>query len=157
MLTFLPMRMETLISPPHVCAEITIMHALFYKGKGGVLEKANVLSYGFNMMGDVSGNQPGIHAEHDAINGLKPLRRKKHLQNVNILVVRLSKNNRLQNSKPCANCIETMNILPEKKGYRIKNVYYSNENGEIVKSNLKILENEELHYSRFFRRNRYSL
>jgi hypothetical protein len=50
-----------------------------------------------------------------------------------------------------------MNILPEKKGYRIKNVYYSNENGEIVKSNLKILENEELHYSRFFRRNRYSL
>jgi cytidine deaminase len=109
------------------------------------------------MMGDVSGNQPGIHAEHDAINGLKPLRRKKHLQNVNILVVRLSKNNRLQNSKPCANCIETMNILPEKKGYRIKNVYYSNENGEIVKSNLKILENEELHYSRFFRRNRYSL
>lgn len=128
------------------------MLAVFYKGKNGVLKKANILSFGFNMLGDISGNQPGIHAEHDAINRLKPLKRKKHLQNVNLLVVRFSKNNRLQNSKPCANCIENMKVLPEKKGYRIRNIYYSNENGEIVKSSLKNLEKEELHYSRFFRK-----
>jgi cytidine deaminase len=137
-----------------VCAEIIITLVAFYKGKNGVLKKANILSFGFNMMGDISGNQPGIHAEHDAINRLKPIRRKKHLQNVNILVVRLSKNNKLQNSKPCANCIENMKILPEKKGYRIRNIYYSNENGEIAKSSLKNLEKEELHYSRFFRQNK---
>lgn len=103
------------------------------------------------MMGDISGNQPGIHAEHDAINRLKPLKKKKHLQNLSLLVVRFSKNNKLQNSKPCENCIKNMKVLPEKKGYRITNIYFSNENGDIVKSNIKSLEKEELHYSRFFR------
>jgi len=105
------------------------------------------------MMGDTSKNQPGIHAEHDAINKLKPIKRKKYLQNVKLLVIRISKKNKLQSSKPCANCIKTMKSLPEKKGYKIKNIYYSNENGVIVKSNLINLENEELHYSRFFRIN----
>ncbi len=105
-------------------------------------------------MGNLSGNDPGKHAEEDAITKLKPLERKKHLQNINMLVIRFSKNNKMQNSKPCANCIETMQILPEKKGYRIKNIYYSNENGVIVKSSLTNLQKEELHYSRFFRKNR---
>jgi hypothetical protein len=128
------------------------MRHVFYKGNS-TLKKANILSFGFNMMGDINGNQPGVHAEHDAINRLKPLQRKKHLQCVNILVVRLSKNNKIQNSKPCANCIETIKTLPEKKGYRIKNIYYSGDNGEIIKSSIKTLENEKLHYSRFFRKN----
>jgi hypothetical protein len=128
------------------------MRRVFYKGNS-VLKKANILSFGFNMMGDINGNEPGVHAEHDAINRLKPLQRKKHLENVNMLVIRLSKNNKIQNSKPCANCIETMKTLPEKKGYRIKNIYYSDDNGYIVKSSIKNLENEDLHYSRYFRRN----
>jgi len=127
------------------------MQHVFYKGNNA-LKKANILSFGFNMMGDIHGNQPGVHAEHDAINRLKPLKRKKHLQNIHILVIRLSKNNKIQNSKPCANCIENMKTLPEKKGYKLKNIYYSDDNGNIVKSNLRNLENEELHYSRFFRK-----
>ena len=135
----------------HVCAVILITRAVFYKGKISLLKKANVLSFGFNKMGDICGNQPGIHAEHDAINRLKPLKKKKHLQNVSLLVVRFSKNNKLQNSKPCANCINNMKILPKKKGYRITNIYFSNENGDIIKSNIKSLEKEEMHYSRFFR------
>ena len=129
------------------------MLAVFFKGNN-VLKKANILSLGFNMMGDTSKNQPGIHAEHDAINKLKPIKRKKYLQNVKLLVIRISKKNKLQSSKHCANCIKTMKSLPEKKGYKIKNIYYSNENGVIVKSNLRNLENEELHYSRFFRINK---
>ena len=103
-------------------------------------------------MGDVYGNEAGIHAEHDAINKLKPLKRNKKFEPINILVIRFSKNNKLQNSKPCANCIQTMKILPERKGYRIKNIYYSNDSGNIVKTNLKNLENEDLHYSGFYRR-----
>jgi hypothetical protein len=134
-----------------VCVEILITLLVYLKGKTADLKKINILSFGFNMTGDYSKNDPGIHAEHDAINRLKPLHRKKHLHNVNILVIRISKNNKLQSSQPCANCIETMKRLPEKKGYRIRNIYYSNENGEILKSNLKNLEKEELHYSRFFR------
>ena len=114
--------------------------------------KLNILSFGFNKMGDIYGNKNGIHAEHDAINKLKPLERNKKLEQINIIVVRFSKNNKLQNSKPCANCIKNIKVLPQKKGYKIKNVYYSNDNGDIIRSNIKILENEELHYSRFYRR-----
>jgi len=117
------------------------------------MEKASILNFGFNRMGDIDGNEPGVHAEHDAINKLKPLKRKKHLQNINLLVIRLSKNNKLQNSKPCAICIEKMKILPEKKGYKIKNIYYSSDNGEIIKTNIKNLESENMHYSRYYRRN----
>ena len=126
------------------------MQLVFYKGncqKG----KINILSFGFNKTGDIKGNEPGIHAEHDVINKLKPLYRKKRLESINLLVIRFSKNNKLQNSKPCANCIQTMKSLPEKKGYKIRNIYYSNDNGEIIKSNFKILEKEELHYSRYYR------
>jgi cytidine deaminase len=135
-----------------VSAEIIITQRVFYKGNGD-LKKANILSFGFNMMGDVEGNEQGIHAEHDAINRLKPLKRNKRLQSINILVIRLSKSNRIQQSKPCANCIQTMKTLPEKKGYKIRNIYYSDNNGEIVKSNIRTLEMEEAHISRFFRRN----
>ena len=106
-------------------------------------------------MGDIYGNQPGTHAEHDAINKLKPLRIRNRLQSVNLLVIRVSKNNKLQQSKPCANCINIIKKLPAKKGYRIKNIYYSNENGEIVKTNVTNLEKEELHFSKFFRRNKF--
>jgi hypothetical protein len=135
-----------------VCVAIIIMLLAFSQAIKNVLKKANILSFGFNKMGDPDRHKNGIHAEHDAINKLKPLdRNKKKLESINLLVIRFSKNNKLQISKPCANCIQTMKILPERKGYKIRNIYYSNDNGEIIKSNLKILEKEELHYSRFYR------
>jgi hypothetical protein len=71
--------------------------------------------------------------------------------NVNILVIRISGKNKLQSSKPCVNCIEIMKSLPPKLGYNIQNVFYSNDNGDIVKSSLTKLDNEEKHYSRFYR------
>lgn len=102
-------------------------------------------------MGDSKGLHSGIHAEHDAIRKLIPLRRNKKLVNINILVIRLSGKNKLQSSKPCINCINMMKTLPIKLGYKIQNIYYSNEKGDIVKSNITTLENENPHYSRFYR------
>lgn len=117
------------------------------------MKKARILSYGFNKMGDINGLQPGIHAEYDAIRKLLPLRRNKRLVNVNILVIRLSGKNKLQSSKPCAICIETMKKFPPKLGYNIQNVFYSNDNGDIVRTSLMQLDNEEKHYSRFYKKN----
>lgn len=97
-------------------------------------------------------HQYGVHAEHDAINRLKPLARNKRLRIVHLLVIRLSKNNKIQMSKPCANCIHLIKTLPVKKGYKIKNIYYSDSNENIVKTNINKLEKEELHYTRFFRK-----
>jgi cytidine deaminase len=134
-----------------VCAEIIIMCRVFYKGKGN-LKKVSILSYGVNQMGDVKGNTPGIHAECDAISKLIPLKPKKKLENINILVIRLSTKNKIQSSKPCSNCIETMIKLPPKKGYKIQNIYYSDGFGNIVKTTLTTLEKEERHFSKFYKR-----
>jgi hypothetical protein len=123
---------------------------VFYKGNGD-LKKARILSYGFNKMGDSDGLKPGIHAEYDAIRKLLPLRRNKRLVNVDILVIRVSGKNKLQSSKPCVNCIQSMKILPAKLGYRIQNVHYSTNDGSIIKTNLNNLDNEDKHYSRFYK------
>jgi hypothetical protein len=127
---------------------------VFYKGNG-TLKKARILSYGFNKMGDSEGLRPGMHAEYDAIRKLLPLKNNKKLKNINILVIRISGKNKLQSSKPCANCIECMKKLPVKLGYRIQNIYYSNDDGSIIKTNLYNLDNKETHYSGFYRRKRY--
>jgi len=123
----------------------------FYKGKGD-LTKVRILSYGINQMGDSEGVRPGIHAEHDAINKLQPLHNKKRAELVNLFVIRLSSKNKLQSSKPCNNCIEIMKTLPLKKGYKIQYIYYSDGDGNIVKTNINCLETEEKHFSRFYRR-----
>ncbi len=127
------------------------MCRVFYKGNG-TLKKARILSFGVNKMGDSKGLQPGMHAEYDAIRKLIPLRRKKKLVNINILVIRVSGKNKLQSSKPCVNCINTMKTLPQKLGYNIQNVFYSNDNGDIVKTTLIQLDKEEKHYSRFYKK-----
>jgi len=122
--------------------------ACIIKGK---LNKLQVLSFGFNQMGHEKCNKPGIHAEHDAVSKLIPLKYKKRLEIVNLIVIRLSSKNKLQLSKPCNRCINTMNILPIKKGYKIQNIFYSDDKNNIVKISLKKLEKEEKHYSKYDR------
>jgi cytidine deaminase len=132
---------------------------VFYKGKGkglGVFEKARILSYGVNQLGDVEGKTPGVHAEIDAILKLVPIKRKKKLEPINLLVIRVSTKNKLQCSKPCYNCIQTMKNLPTKLGYKINNIYYSDTDGAIVKTTIKSLESQEKHYSHYyFKRNNF--
>jgi cytidine deaminase len=142
-------------------AIIITLH-VFFKARKNALKKVRILSNGFNQMGgfnkmgELDTNNPGVHAEEDAINKLKPnpkmSKNNKNLEKVDMLVIRFSRNNKLQESKPCANCIQHIKQLPYKKGYKIKNIYYSNNNGDIVKTTLSKLENEELHYSKFYRR-----
>lgn len=134
-----------------VSADTIIIFRAFYKGKGD-LKKVRILSFGVNQMGDSYGKVPGIHAECDALSKLMPLKNKKKLENINLLVIRVSSKNKIQSSKPCNNCIEAMQKIPEKKGYKIENIYYSDENGNIIKTNLKKLDSEDKHYSKYFRR-----
>ena len=39
-------------------------------------------------------------------------------------------------SKPCSNCVRDMSIFPNKKGYTIDKIYYSDDNGNIIKTTL---------------------
>jgi len=134
-----------------VSADIIIIYRVFYKGNGD-LKKVRILSFGVNQMGDSAGKNPGIHAEYNALTKLMPLKNKKRLESINLLVVRFSPKNKIQSSKPCNNCIETMKNYPKKIGYKIDNIYYSDSDGNIIKTNLKILDEEEKHYSKYFRR-----
>jgi cytidine deaminase len=114
-------------------------------------KKSRILSFGVNTIGDSIKNTRGIHAEHDAITKLLPLRNKKKLENINILVIRLSPTNKIQSSKPCYHCIEMLKILPKKRGYHIQDIYYSNQYGEIIKTTLRNLDNEDKHVSQHYR------
>ena len=116
-----------------------------------VLKNSRVLSFGINTLGDKEGRIPGIHAEHDTINKLVSLKNKKNLESINLLVIRISSKNKIQSSKPCSRCIEIMKTLTIKKGYKIKLIYYSDENGDIIKSTLTKLDLEEKHISKFYR------
>lgn len=137
------------------CGNYHHVACTFYK-VGSDFKKISVLSYGMNKYVDTEGLSPSIHAEYDALRKLPNLdnKNKKKLSVINLIVVRMSKTKKIQTSKPCANCIRHMREISTKRGYKIKHVYYS-ENDGIVKTNLANLEKEEYkHVSKFYRRNK---
>lgn len=90
-----------------------------------------------------------IHAEENAIkrflrdndlyNNISSRKGKKNKKiKVDLLVVRVSENGQLKNSKPCRNCVE---MIFGMKRINVDNVYYSNVNGEIVCEKFKNLYN----------------
>lgn len=60
--------------------------------------------------------------------------RNRCLKKLNMVVIRVNNSNQLTNSKPCCNCIYYLRL------YGIKNIYYSNENGEIIKEKISEIE-----------------
>lgn len=75
-----------------------------------------------------------IHAEIDTLFAFKT-KYKKMIDGIDIIVIRVNNNNNnniitLKNSRPCSQCIETL------QKYNIRKVYYSNEFGNIVYENL---------------------
>ena len=84
-----------------------------------------------------------IHAEEEAIDKLR-FNNSNKLIKIDILVVRISKDSnsekyKLLNSKPCALCIYNLNNV-QSKGYKIRWVYYSDNNGNIQKEKLKNIQ-----------------
>jgi cytidine deaminase len=94
-----------------------------------------------------------IHAEHNCINKLP--KNDGRIKNVSILIIRTNKLGELISSKPCMHCIYKMNEAV-KMGYRITNVYYSDKNGEIVKTSLSKLNQEDnKHVCGYFKRHNF--
>ena len=100
----------------------------------GSIENPNILGFGLKYYPNnyfTVVNPYTIHAEHDLINNL-PFTRKKN--RIKIFVGRFSKSSKLCMSKPCKFCINKMVTLYVKKGYLITDVYYSDENGLLIKT-----------------------
>lgn len=108
-----------------------------------------VLSYGSNSYK----NNISIHAERKAIDNLPVIKNnRKRLTNINILVIRTTKNGDACMSKPCEHCINDMLTIPQRRGYVVKNVYYSDENGEVASTTLgRLLSAGNFHVSKLYR------
>jgi hypothetical protein len=121
--------------------------------KGRIL---NVMSYGINMYDNTRGVGT-THAEANAINNLPPRpRNRKHLKRIDILVIRTSQTGKIGMSKPCIKCIIDMTTIPPKRGYIIKNVSYSNSDGNIVTTSLNdMVEEGNYHVTRFYKMNNF--
>lgn len=78
------------------------------------------------------------HAEVDCISSLSRCKKVKNLR-YNILVVRISPNGELVNSKPCQLCISHL-----RHSEMVKAVLYSDENGNIVKENINDITTDHL-------------
>lgn len=95
-----------------------------------------------------------IHAEIDCIRKLKPIKDKsKNLVKIDICVVRFLHDKSLAISRPCFNCLQEMNLLAMKKGYKIVNVYYSDDDKKIVKMKYSHLKNDHNQHFSVWNRN----
>ena len=108
------------------------------------------LTRGINYYDRTIGSRP-IHAERDAIRKLPILNNKsKKKKKINILILKVSKSKQIRMSKPCVNCLYNIINLPPKKGYVIKNIYYSTNEGDIIKTTpKKMIECNDFHFSKF--------
>lgn len=88
-----------------------------------------------------------IHAEIKLLKNLPSLPRRKNLKRIDIIVIKFN-GIRLSNSRPCWHCIRSLYILSYKKGYRIGNIYYSDDIGNIQKTTLNRLSLETPYISR---------
>lgn len=92
------------------------------------------------------------HAEMDAIKKLPKIKIKGKRKNINLVVIRIDKIGYLKNSEPCFKCIEHLQYLNNTSGYKIKNIYYSNADGNIVvKKFSELAESEHKHVSHRFK------
>ena len=118
----------------------------------------NVASFGYNCYrGKLSANNGAtIHAEHFAINKLKTRDKNKKLYKISLLVIKISNTGLISMSKPCKHCVENMQMLANKKGYYINNVFFSNNDREIEKWTYHELENDETkHVTEFYKNSSY--
>lgn len=84
-----------------------------------------------------SGCKYGYHAETDAI---RKLSKTKKRNTISLIVIRIDTHGLLKNSKPCANCVKSLSKITT---HRIKNIYYSDQDGNIKKVKLSELINEK--------------
>lgn len=79
-------------------------------------------------------NKDNIHAEVDCMKKLKKCVKKTP---INLIVFRTNNTGTsLLMSKPCTNCMNTINSTLEYKNYKLKKLWYTDTNGNFVKYNM---------------------
>lgn len=89
------------------------------------------------------------HAEMDVVRKLQNYANTKKRPIIDILIIRVSKQNKMLNSKPCSICVK---YLCKVKHIIIKNIYYSDHQGDIVKISLEQLLSQKQHHTKKYLR-----
>ena len=85
-----------------------------------------------------SGCGYGTHSEMDAFLKLKNNNNTKSIP-IDVYVIRINKASELRNSRPCDKCCKFMKFVADQRGYTIKNVFYTNKSGILIKTTFDIL------------------
>lgn len=105
-----------------------------------------VASTGFNNYRPIPGCEYSRHAEMDAMLKLESnskYRSCKSKKVVNLLVIRVNSQGEFRDSRPCFKCMEH---LAGMKYHRIKYIYYSNQEGQIIRVKFSELYDRRLEY-----------
>jgi cytidine deaminase len=109
---------------------------------------------GYNCYRGISTSNNGatIHAEHYAINKLKTRPKNKKLYKISIVVIKISPTGLLGMSKPCKHCIENLQMLANRKGYHIEDIYFSNSSRQIEKWSFdELAKDPNKHVTEFYK------
>lgn len=140
---------ESCKTPMSAASQESFRHAAVIMNKN----THNTISYGINRYPTTQKSR-SIHAEEDALNKLRY--RSRSLKIVNICVIRTTLSGKLANSKPCIHCLQRLDELAPRKGYRINWIYYSKADGTMDRCKLKtLLDAKDLHVSGFYRSKSY--
>jgi cytidine deaminase len=118
----------------------TLHSAMIFKKSGNQILP---LSYGENWIYNTTRYNPGhldlsAHAEHAAVMNLRPNENRKK-RAANIFVIKLKLSGLIGPSEPCSHCLGILAKQAAKKGYSIKNVYFTNREKNIEMRHLNDL------------------
>tara|TARA_Y100000591_G_scaffold189799_1_gene164135 strand:+ start:9047 stop:9334 length:288 start_codon:yes stop_codon:yes gene_type:complete len=84
----------------------------------------------YNIKGQANDHKcDSLHAEVDCVNRLKKMEKP---TDINLVVFRTNNyGNSMMMSKPCNNCLKTIDVVLSKKNYKLKRLYYTNNNSII--------------------------
>ena len=80
-----------------------------------------------------------------------PKNKSKKIKKLDLLVIRLGADGSLKMSKPCSKCLDLLNKSKKMRGYKVVDVYYSNETGGITKDRFSTLYENTDYKSKSFR------
>lgn len=68
------------------------------------------------------------------------------------MVIKISNTGLISMSKPCKHCVENLQILANRKGYYIEDIYFSNNDREIEKWSYTDLEKDQFkHVTEYYK------
>jgi len=105
----------------------------------------------YTIYGENRTDNSNKHAEIKAVLNFKKFCKLKGfdpLKKIDLISIRISKNGKLGESRPCYNCILSLNHF----GLNFKNIYYSTSNGDIKKESFdELVNSDKIHVSSGYR------